>query len=57
MRDNVPVDVNDTRVRSGCKVSVVTRDIDGRAPDAAVVVEPMQTVLCFQVPNVDLTAN
>ena len=57
MAEVLLVNVDNSRVRTRCEVSVVSGYIDGRAPDAAVVVKTMQTVLSLQVPDVHLTAN
>ena len=57
MAEVLLVNVDNSRVRTRCEVSVVSGYIDGRAPDAAVVVKTMQTVLGLQVPDVHLTAN
>ena len=51
------VNVNDATVRPGGQEPVVPGDVDGSAPDAAVVVKPVQTVLSLQVPDVDLASN
>lgn len=39
------VNVDDAAVWAGGQVSVVPRDVDGGAPDAAVVVKPVKAIL------------
>jgi hypothetical protein len=51
------VHVDDAAVRAGGQVTVVSRDVDGRAPDAAVVMKPVEAVLSLQIPNVNFTAD
>ena len=51
------VNVDDATVRPGGQEPVVPGDVDGSAPDAAVVVKPVQTILSLQVPDVDLASN